>query len=259
MPRGERTFQLVHADPRTVCVVLRSILQARHLESDEEKRTVTMTDMAESLELAEVLIERIDRPANDPIVAADREPLWVGTEESRDLGSLGDSVPQLEIDMEQPLTLGSSATTAQQFYGSLTELTGVQLLFDRKVDLEQPIDISLSGIPAEEALKRVNGNLGLFSVVWGPRTVFIAPDTSGRRLAEEHVAIQFYYLSNADTRSVVTALRSGLQVRQIAEIPRLNAVVIRDTVPTVEAAEELVRGLDEAGSVSVPSGADAPS
>ena len=246
MPQGMRTFQLDHADPKTVITVLRSLLQTRDLVHDDRQNTIMMKDTIGQLDVAEEVIDRLDRKSGEfpDIRTVDRQPLWVGNAFSQDLCSIGDAIPQLEIDMEQAVTFDLDDTTARQFYKTLGNAAGIQFLFDRGIDLSQPAAIDLPRMSVGEALDFVNQQFEHFSVVWGPRTIFIAPDSRGRRMAEEHVAIKFFYLSHADPRSVITALRSLIQVRQIAEIPRLKAVVIKDTVANLETAQEVVERMD---------------
>uniref|UniRef100_UPI003D115686 ABC transporter ATP-binding protein n=1 Tax=Altererythrobacter sp. TaxID=1872480 RepID=UPI003D115686 len=53
------------------------------------------------------------------------------------------------------------------------------------------------------------------------------------------------YLSNGDTKQVVTLLRSLLQSRQIAENPDLNSVTIKDTPDKVAIAERIINANDK--------------
>lgn len=246
MPQGMRTFQLDHADPRTVITVLRSLLQTRNLVHDDRLNTVTMKDTVGQLDIAEEIIDRLDRESDEApdIRAVDREPFWVGTEFSQDLRSRGDSIPRLELDMEQAVTLDLDNSTVRQVFETLGNVAGIQFVFALEIDLSQPASFALSKMSVQETLDTVNQRLGNFSVVWDSRTVFIAPDSRGRRLAEENVAIQFFYLSHADPREVITALRSLIQSRKIAEIPRLNAVVIKENVAKLEIAQEAVERMD---------------
>jgi type II secretory pathway component GspD/PulD (secretin) len=253
MPQGMRTFQLDHADPQTVITVLRSLLQPGNLVHDDQLNTVTMEDTFGQLDIAEEIIDRLDRESDEApdIRAVDREPFWIGTEFSQDLRSRGDSIPRLELDMEQEVTLDLDNSTVRQVFETLGNVAGIQFVFALEIDRSQPASFALSKMSVQEALDTVNQRLGTFSVVWDSRTVFIAPDSPGRRLAEENVAIQFFYLSHADPRKVITALRSLIPVRQTAVIPRLNAVVIKETVVKLEAAQEVVEGLDRADAKTV--------
>jgi hypothetical protein len=214
---------------------------------DEEQNNVTMEGTAGELAIAEELIDRMNRKSGQAadIRAADREPLWIGTAYDQDLRSTGDPIPRLAIDVEQAVVFDAE-TTAREVYGTLCNTTGLQCVFDLEIDLGQPVSFPLPKLSAEETLEFVNRQFGNFSVIWGPRTIFISTDSESRRFSEEHLAIQFFYLSRAEPRDVIGALRSTFQARQLVEIPRLNAVVVKDTVSTVEAARELVERMDGA-------------
>ena len=246
MPQKLRTFQFEHADPKTVIIVLRSLIQARDLVFDERLNTVTMTDTIGQLDVAEEVIDRLDQesgPASD-VSPVDRQPLWIGSAFSRDMRSKGDSIPHLEVDMGQAVTFDSDETTLRQAYTAMGDAAGIQFVFASEIDLSQPTTLEMPEMSVRETLDFVNQQFGHFSVVWGPRTIFIAPDSDGRRLAEEHIAIQFFYLSHAEPRDVITALRSQIQSRHAAEIPRLNAVVIAVTVAKLKIAQEVVEEMD---------------
>jgi hypothetical protein len=57
--------------------------------------------------------------------------------------------------------------------------------------------------------------------------------------------IRTFFLSNADTKQVVTLLRSLLQARQIAENADLNSVTIKDTPDKVAIAERIINANDK--------------
>ena len=245
-PQKVRTFQLEHADPKTVMTVLRSLLQTRDLVLDERLNTVTMKDTIGQLDVAEEVIDRLDLesgPASE-VSPVDRQPFWIGSAFSQDMRSKGDSIPHLEVDMDQAVTFDSNETTLRQVYTALGDAAGIQFVFQCEIDLSQPATLETQELSAREALNFVNQRFGQFSVVWGPRTIFISPDVDWRRMVEEHVAIQFFYLSHAEPKDVITAVRSQIQSRQVVEIRRLNAVVINDTVAKLKIAQELVEEMD---------------
>ena len=159
----------------------------------------------------------------------------------------GDSVPRLEVDMEKAVTLDFTDATVRKIYEALGEATGIQFVFNDKVDLEKQTSLSLSNIPLRETLGLVTDKFRTFHVVHGPRTVFVAPDVREMRLTYEPQAIQAFHLSHLDTRGTVTLLRSILQARQIAEIPNQNAVVLRDSAANVEIAGRMIEALDHEG------------
>jgi len=242
MPQEIRTFELEHADPKNVITVLRSLLQTRSLVQDDRLNTITMNDTIDQLDIAQEVIDRLDRRSGEAPV--NLEPLWVGSADRHDMRSMGDSIPQLDVDMSQTTTLDPDDTTVRQVYKTLGDAAGIQFVFERSVDLGQQVSFDVPKMSVQETLDFVNQRFSHFSVIWGPRTIFIVPDSRGKRYAEEHVAIQFFYLFHAERKNVITTLRSMIQVRQIAEIPRLNAVAVKDTLANLRTAQELVEGMD---------------
>ena len=239
-----RAFALEHADTKNVITVLRSLLQARSLVEDTRLRTVTMKDTTDQLDVAEALIGRLDLGGSPDPDAPEREPLWVGNEYSQDMCSIGDPFPELEVDMNRVVAFDSANATVRGLYDDLAEGSGIQFVFADEVDLRKEVSFTPSTMPVQAALEALERKLSLFHVIWGPRTVFVSPDSRGRRLAEEHVGVQFFYLDHADPKAVITAIRGLIQTRQMAEIPRLNAVVMKDNVAQLETARDLVAEMD---------------
>lgn len=242
MPVGRRTFALEHADPKNVIVVLRSLLQARQVFPDERLSTVTMEDTYDRLDLAGELIERLDVERPDP--SLDGAIIWAGTESDSALRTKGQALPRLEVDTAETISLELADATARRVYETLGKSSGIEFLLHRTVDPAGVVSVDLEDVTVEEALRAVNDRLGQFSVVLGPRTVLVVPDTRERRMFEEHVGIQLFSLAHAETRTVITALRSQLQVRQLAEIRPLRAVALLDTIPRLQAAQEIVEEMD---------------
>ncbi len=256
MPRAIRTFELDHADGKTALVVLRTLLQTQDLVLDEQANTLRMNDTIVQLELAERIIDRIDRERGDGGDSA-LPLLWIGSVFIQDLGWMGEDVPRLETNPGQTVTWAKTPGVAYEIYEALGKSTGLQFLFDRDVDLYRSASLEMRDLSVQAALDAANEELGNFSVAWGPRTVFVAPDVDWRRMKDEHAAIGFFYLSHANPTDVVTMLRSSLQSRQIAVVPRLNAVLLLENMAKLATAEELIAAMDQPDSGADP-GAGTP-
>ena len=67
-------------------------------------------------------------------------------------------------------------------------------------------------------------------------TLLIAPDTRQKRQEYEDQVIRTFFLSNADTKTVVTLLRSLLQSRQIAE----NGLTSKDVSVSAAVLKQII-------------------
>ncbi|HXV77111.1 MAG TPA: secretin N-terminal domain-containing protein, partial [Candidatus Polarisedimenticolaceae bacterium] len=113
------------------------------------------------------------------------------------------------------------------------------------VDLNKPMTIDIGNVTLERALDILMLQTKNFYKVLDEYTLLVAPDTRQKRQEYEDQVIRTFFLSNADTKTVVTLLRSLLQSRQIAENAELNSVTIKDTPSKVAIAERIINANDK--------------
>ena len=244
-PMSELSFSLKHADKRTMVTVWRSLLQAREISMGDEEETVQINDIPRTLALATMLVDRIDLVSAPTPDSPLRDLIWIGDDSRLSFGVPGDQVPQLKLDPSSHVSFASATATARSFYDQLSSQTGLQFYFDWNADLDREATLqSFVGMTPREALSEVTQALGQFYVAWSDDIARISLDTRGRRYAEQPVGIQVFYLEHADTKEVITEVRRQLQSRQIAEVPRLNAVIVRDLVENLRQARQIIASMD---------------
>ena len=105
--------------------------------------------------------------------------------------------------------------------------------------------IDIGNVTLEQALDVLMLQTKNFYKVIDEHTLLIAPDTRQKRQEYDDQVIRTFFLSNADTKTVVTVLRSLLQSRQIAENSDLNSVTIKDTPAKIAIAERIINANDK--------------
>ena len=123
--------------------------------------------------------------------------------------------------------------------------SGINFIFDDKVAIDQPMTIDIGNVTLEKALDILMLQTKNFFKVIDDYTLLVAPDTRQKRQEYEDQVIRTFFLSNADTKTVVTVLRALLQSRQLAESPDLNSVTIKDTPAKVAIAERIIGANDK--------------
>jgi len=165
----------------------------------------------------------------------------------------GRAVPRLAPEVEaQAVMLSFSDQTAGDVFEAISETTGVKFIFDDKTDLARPLNIDLGSLSLGKALDMLMLQTKNFYKPLDSNTLLIAPDTRQKRQEYEDQVIRTFHLAHANSRQVVTLLRSLLQSRQLFESSEKNTVTIKDVSEKVEIAAKLVEAADrEPGEVVV--------
>jgi general secretion pathway protein D len=154
--------------------------------------------------------------------------------------------PKLDPRSNIPILLQFKEVEVGKIFEAISKASQINFIFDEKVDLERPMTIDLGNVSLDKAMDILMLQTKNFFVVIDEHTILIAPDTRPKRQEYEDQVIRTFFLSNGDTKQVVTLLRSLLQSRQISENADLNSVTIKDTPATVAIAEKIINANDKA-------------
>ena len=152
--------------------------------------------------------------------------------------------PLLDAKTNIPILLNFKEVELTKIFEAIGKASGINFIFDDKVELKRPMTIDLGNVTLEKALDILMLQTKNFYKVLDEYTLLVAPDTRQKRQEYEDQVIRTFFLSNGDTKTIVTLLRSLLQSRQIAENPELNSVTIKDTPPKVAIAERIIDAND---------------
>ena len=153
--------------------------------------------------------------------------------------------PILDPRSKEPIDLAfPQATSIFDIYKALGKAFGINILFDPKLRPQQ-ISIELVDVTAQSALEILMRAANHFYKVADETTIIVAEDTPQNRRAYEDLVIQTFFLSNAETKDVMTMLRSLVGAKNIASNDQLNAIVLRDTADKVKVAERIISTNDK--------------
>jgi general secretion pathway protein D len=152
---------------------------------------------------------------------------------------------QLPADLRLPTALTFPNASARTVYLSIGRLTNVSVVFDPAYR-DQNVSIDLRDATLQSALDAVSNATRNFYRVSGDRVVTIIPDTAAKRREYEEEVIKTFYLSNADLKETIDALRTVVDARRVAPISGTNALTIKDTPERIEAAAKLISAIDKA-------------
>jgi general secretion pathway protein D len=159
------------------------------------------------------------------------------------------SAIQLKALPPEPLGHFRINADSRKIFETLGQLAGVNVAFTQDFR-GGPLNLDLSNIKIEDALKVLTLQTKTFWKAITPNTILIIPDSPNNRRDYEDEVVRTVYLANplapADRTAITTALKQVLMLQHIMDNPDSNAIVIRDTPAKVAAAEQLIRELDRA-------------
>ncbi len=154
--------------------------------------------------------------------------------------------PKLDPKSNIPIVMMFKKTPLGEILEALSKASGINFLYDDKVDLKAEVTIDLGSVTFRKALDILMLQTKNFYKIVDEHTILIAQDTRQKRQELEDQVIRTFYLSNGDTKQVVTLVRTLLNSRQVAENTALNSVTIKDTPDKVAIAEKIIEANDKA-------------
>src|SRR5207244_9476951 len=101
-----------------------------------------------------------------------------------------------------------------------------------------------------EALDILSLQTGSFWKPINKNTILVLPDNQTKRRDYDELVLKTIYLTNSVTSTeiteAITALRTLLNMRYLAQSTAMNAIIIRDTADRIAIAEKIIDDLDKA-------------
>jgi general secretion pathway protein D len=160
----------------------------------------------------------------------------------------GRAAPSLNPSSNIPIVLRFKDETVKKIYDALSKASGINFIYDDRLQLDKKISIDLADVTFERALDTLMTMNKHFFKIWDENTILIADDNQQKHKEYDDLVIQTFYLSNADVKDVQVLLRTLLDARQLAQNDRLNAITIRDTPDRVQVAQKIIESNDKAKS-----------
>ena len=156
---------------------------------------------------------------------------------------------QLEPKITGPIDVHMPGQDSRVVFETLAELAGLNIIFDPDFRGAR-IPVDLNGVDIYEALDIVALQTRSFWKVVNKTTILVSPDNQTKRRDYDELVLKTIYLSNSVTSTeiteAITALRTLLNMRYLAQGTAMNAIIIRDTADRIAIAEKIIDDLDKA-------------
>lgn len=144
----------------------------------------------------------------------------------------------------QPVTLEFREAPLRSVFEALARSQGLNFVFDKDVRGDTRLTLFLRDVPLDEALRLVLRTQQLDRQVLNANTLLIYPDTAAKQRQHQDLVTRTLYLTNADPKTVLGAIRTIAKTQDVHVDERLNALVVRDAPAIVRRIEALVANLD---------------
>ncbi|MBK8596355.1 MAG: hypothetical protein IPN83_12395 [Holophagales bacterium] len=154
--------------------------------------------------------------------------------------------PMLNPASDKPIDVTFPPDTPiKKVYQALCAASGINVIFDPQLK-DDKFTIDLRNLTFQKALETTMRQAGHFYKVIDEKTILVAQDTQQNRKEYEDQVVRTFFLSNGDVKDVSAMVRGLLDLRRMATVTQLNAIVIRDTADKVAVAERLIEVNDKA-------------
>jgi len=154
---------------------------------------------------------------------------------------------QMEPKINAPITF-HMAQDSRVLYESLANIAGFNVIFDPDFRGTR-IQLDLTNVDIYEALDILSLQTRSFWQPINKTTFLVSQDNQTKRREYEQHIIKTIYLSNSVTSTeiteAITALRTILNMRYIAQSTSTNAIILRDTPDKIAIAEKILDDVDK--------------
>lgn len=148
--------------------------------------------------------------------------------------------------LDTPVTLQFSDTSLRSVFEGLSKSTGLNVLFDKDVKLDNKATIFAKDVNVSDAIDLVLMQNQLQKRVINGNTLLIYPATAAKQVEYEDLTIKTFQITNADIKYVSSMLKSMLKIKEISADEKTGILVLRDTPETLRMAERLIAAHDVA-------------
>jgi general secretion pathway protein D len=155
---------------------------------------------------------------------------------------------QLQPRVRGPIDIHITQDSRAAFE-TISQLAGLNIIFDPDFR-GQRIPIDLTNVDIYQALDILALQTRSFWKPVNQTTILVSPDNQTKRRDYDELVLKTIYLSNSVTATeiteAITALRTLLNMRYLAQSTSMNAIIVRDTADRIAIAEKIIQDIDKA-------------
>jgi len=197
-------------------------LEQKNVEAAKAKLAVVLGENPKN-EKARTLLRTLEEKAAPPVPA---------------LESLQAEIYRL------PISIDFKEATLKQVFDVIAQTSGLNILFDKDVKLDQKTTIILKNSTIEAAIYYMLLTNNLEQQVMDANTLLIYPNSADKQKNYQQVIVKSFLLSNAKAATVAETLKTIIRLHDVVVDEKLNMLIVRDTPEALRLAEKLIANQD---------------
>lgn len=246
------------------------LLNFRNIATNTAANAVVISDTPDRVAVAEKTIAGLDQPATPSSPVSSGQALATsaaGRLFVNDPNGIHDSTParsQLQANGTSPRSFQMNAGVRASFE-ALAGMAGLNVVFDPDFQVSGAIPFNADNVDVLDALDLLALQTRSFWQVLDNKTIVVAPDNQAKRRSLQPMVLKTFYLprnsSQKELTEIVTALRTVLNCRYIAQVGTMDVIAVREVPNKMVLVDAIIRDLVQpTGSLStsdaLPSGAE---
>lgn len=150
----------------------------------------------------------------------------------------------LNAELQKQVSLHFRSDNLMQIFTAISQMTGVNFIFDNDVAKNTTASIMADNTTAEDAINLLLISNQLRKKVLNSNTLLIYPAGQAKDKTYRDIVVKTFFLGYAKAKEVNVAIRNMLKLRDIHVDERTNTLTVRGPRESVEMAERLLITLD---------------
>jgi len=140
----------------------------------------------------------------------------------------------------KPLSIDFKDASIKQVFEVIARTSGLNILFDKDVKLDQRTSLSLANSSVESAIYYLLLTNQLEQQEMDANTILIYPSNAAKQKEYQQMVVRTFVLANANAKAVGDLIKTMVKSRDVVVDEKLNMVILRDSAEAVRLAEKLV-------------------
>lgn len=162
----------------------------------------------------------------------------------REISTMNQPSKRLSRELQKPISLNYRQHNLVAIFNSISQLTGINIIFDKDVSTSATASMIAKDTTAEDAIDVLLMSNNLRKKALSTNTLLIYPATAQKEKIYRDVVVKTVFLAYAKAKEVNVALRNLVKLKDIHVDERTNSITMRGSEESVEKAERLLVTLD---------------
>jgi general secretion pathway protein D len=139
-----------------------------------------------------------------------------------------------------PITIEFRDAPLKQVFEVIARRSGLNILFDKDVKVDQKTSIFLKNSTVEAAIYYLLMTNQLEQQIMDGNTVLVYPNLPAKLKEYQEMTVKTFFLANAEAKLVANTLKTILKSRDVVVDEKLNLIIVRDSPEAIRLATKLI-------------------